>query len=236
MSDAVFLLALSLVLAAPKGSALLVPRKALPATAQPIATESSSRTGSVGSIRAELSEACDQEDDASCRALRPLLRSACQAGDAKGCHALAMLLIWGKGGPQAHEAARTFEERSCALSLYESCRVAGLMLLSSRSQAERSRGRSLVNKACQKGIAEACYVMGVAYETGDGMDSDVTRAVGFYVQGCSSGSAEACYRLALLYRDGRGVPQDASKADVLLAQACQSGVSNACDAKESGSR
>ena len=62
------------------------------------------------------------------------------------------------------------------------------------------------------GDAEAQYALGVAYETGQGVDRDYGEALGWYRQAAEQGHAEAQTKAGSLHGRGLGVPQDHSKA------------------------
>jgi len=114
--------------------------------------------------------------------------------------------------------------------------------------------QSLMNAACS-GDRYAQYQLGVAFDEGDGVETDPALAATYYrlaaavntgksyiyVPGAGKvpgyvtpidngqahpGDARAKYRLALLYKEGRGVRQDAVKAEKYFAAAASQGVTN----------
>jgi hypothetical protein len=62
------------------------------------------------------------------------------------------------------------------------------------------------------GHAEAQYALGVAYETGHGVDQDYGEALGWYLQAAEQGHADAQTNAGALHGRGLGVPQDYAKA------------------------
>ena len=80
--------------------------------------------------------------------------------------------------------------------------------------AKRERGQALrryVTEA-KAGDAEAQFALGVAYETGQGVDQDYGEALGWYRQAAEQGHAEAQTNAGSLHGRGLGVSQDYSKA------------------------
>jgi len=48
------------------------------------------------------------------------------------------------------------------------------------------------DKACQGGVAESCYNLGVAYYKGNGVVQDFAKAVALYDKACQAGVAQGC--------------------------------------------
>jgi TPR repeat protein len=87
--------------------------------------------------------------------------------------------------------------------------------------------------ACREGRAETCATLAHFYETGQGVATNLTKAVELYAQGCRGYYVHACSHLAMLYDIGMGVPQDVGQAALLYEQACALGDAWACDRKAS---
>jgi len=60
------------------------------------------------------------------------------------------------------------------------------------------------------------YQLGIAFETGDGVEPDPARAAIYYDKAAGRGHPGAMVRLARLHIEGRGVPSDPSKGAYLL--------------------
>ena len=80
--------------------------------------------------------------------------------------------------------------------------------------SERKRGQALQRyvTGAKAGDAEAQHALGVAYETGQGVDQDYGEALGWYLQAAEQGHAEAQTSAGSLHGRGLGVPQDHAKA------------------------
>ena len=57
----------------------------------------------------------------------------------------------------------------------------------------------LNEKACADGSAEACFVVGWAYDKGQGVPVDQARATQLFVRGCDGGYALSCGSAGLRY-------------------------------------
>ncbi len=60
------------------------------------------------------------------------------------------------------------------------------------------------------------YQLGIAFDTGDGVEQDPARAAIYYEKAADRGHAGAMVRLARLQIEGRGVPSDPSRGACLL--------------------
>ncbi|MFT7582244.1 MAG: TPR repeat protein [Myxococcota bacterium] len=76
---------------------------------------------------------------------------------------------------------------------------------------------------------ESTYMLGVAYETGQGLTRDDTQASAHYQTACEThGHLKACNNLGVLYDTGRGLPEDPARAAVLFERACQGDDPDGC--------
>ena len=110
--------------------------------------------------------------------------------------------------------------------------VAGSLLLCAASWALPAAAQDLARpqqEACEAGSAEACRVLGLMYETGQGVAQDAERAAELYELACDSGEPNGCTDLALLYDSGTGVNRDRDRATGLYRTACDGGAQLACD-------
>lgn len=65
-----------------------------------------------------------------------------------------------------------------------------------------------LEKAAARGNPEACFQLGVRFETGDGVKPDAARARQLYEKAAKGGSAMALYRIGRFYLNGIGVDRD----------------------------
>lgn len=85
------------------------------------------------------------------------------------------------------------------------------------STAERYRSDA------EQGDAHAQNALGLAYQTGDGVERDDGEAVVWYRRAAEQGHAEAHWRLCEAYAGGQGVEQDREKAKAWCLPAAEAG-------------
>ena len=71
--------------------------------------------------------------------------------------------------------------------------------------------------------ADAQYQLGLAYETGQGVQQDLTKASHWYQQASNNGHLNATYNYAQALEYGRGITQNASRAALLYTKLAVSG-------------
>lgn len=69
-----------------------------------------------------------------------------------------------------------------------------------------------LQKLAATGDPEACLLLGLRYETGEGVTQDYAQAKTAYEQAAAGGAALAIYRLGRFYQNGFGVESDAAMA------------------------
>lgn len=72
-----------------------------------------------------------------------------------------------------------------------------------------------LQKLAASGDPDACLLLGLRFETGDGVTQDYVQAKTEYEQAASGGVALAIYRLGRFYQNGFGVEADAARASEL---------------------
>lgn len=73
------------------------------------------------------------------------------------------------------------------------------------------------------------YTLGVAYETGQGVEVDLARAAARYRKACEGHAhVRACNNLGVLEDAGSGVPVDHAAARIHFARACQGDLGEGC--------
>jgi len=85
----------------------------------------------------------------------------------------------------------------------------------------------LLEKAAEKGHAEAQYELGRLYFHGHGVSQDLTKAAEWTRKAAEQGVAEAQFNLGASYYNGDGVSQDYSKAVEWFRKAAEQGVARA---------
>ena len=86
-----------------------------------------------------------------------------------------------------------------------------------------------LKKALEGGEVNVCYYLGVAYELGQGVETDAAKAAEYYKKGLEEAQFHrigCSNRLGALYYDGKGVPQDYAKAFQLLKWAYDQDTTN----------
>jgi TPR repeat protein len=80
------------------------------------------------------------------------------------------------------------------------------------------------------GDPEAAYVLGLLYSNGDGVDRNLSMALGWFQRAATHGSEDAGFQLGNAYRLGLGTPQDIKKAIMWYTRAADDGIPQAAHA------
>jgi len=83
--------------------------------------------------------------------------------------------------------------------------------------------------ACSFGDLSICSVLGLVYETGAGLDQDLSRAGAIYAAACDAGETSGCTGLGLLKAHGFGMAKDRQAAANLYRRACEAEDDFGCD-------
>ena len=70
----------------------------------------------------------------------------------------------------------------------------------------------LLHPLAEDGDARAQYMVGLAYDLGNGVPQDYTKAANWYRKAALQGAPDARASLGALYARGQGVPQDYAQA------------------------
>lgn len=82
----------------------------------------------------------------------------------------------------------------------------------------------LFTQASEMGSARACFLLGLMYGWGIGVQENNVKRVELFEKACDLGCGEACYRLGFMYEWGMGnIEQNFSKASELYEKACNLG-------------
>ena len=85
----------------------------------------------------------------------------------------------------------------------------------------------LLETAARRGLAEAQYELGVAYDRGLGVTQNHATAAGWYHRAAEQGLTDAQYNLATLYDEGLGTPRDIVQAREWYIRAADAGEARA---------
>jgi len=77
------------------------------------------------------------------------------------------------------------------------------------------------------GMAEAQYVLGWMYATGEGVPENDAEAVKWYRKAADQGNADAQYNLGYMYANGEGVPENDAEAVKWYRKAADQGIAAA---------
>jgi len=86
----------------------------------------------------------------------------------------------------------------------------------------------LLASACDAKSYRACSYLGLMYEDGHGVPTNIVRAIGLFSQACDNGDGKGCNDLAILYDHGTGLPKDLPRAAELWAKACSGNYAISC--------
>jgi uncharacterized protein len=89
--------------------------------------------------------------------------------------------------------------------------------------------RVLYTKACDGGIAEGCYNLGVMHAKGRGGAVDDAQARVLYAKACNGGIAAGCYNSGVVHYLGKGGAKDISQAKIYMRKSCDLGDKEACE-------
>ena len=82
--------------------------------------------------------------------------------------------------------------------------------------------------ACNNGDRNACYQLGLRYESGASVPRDATHAASLWRRSCDLGLMDACNALAVLYVRGTGVDRSGERAAAFFKVACDGGNAAGC--------
>ena len=85
----------------------------------------------------------------------------------------------------------------------------------------------LLETAARRGLAEAQFELGVAYDHGLGVTQNHATAAGWYHRAAEQGLTDAQYNLATLYDEGLGTPHDIERAREWYMRAADAGEARA---------
>lgn len=130
--------------------------------------------------------------------------------------------------PPCSAGETTYCEQSCEMGLMEACAELGRKLtLGEGTNRDLPRARSLLERACSGGVAEACLGLARFYMV-EPQSSGTPKAAQLYRQACDGGVQEACRTYGVLLLTGSGVPRDVATGQEFLHRACAAGDQPSC--------
>lgn len=157
-----------------------------------------------------------------------LAEKACDLGHALACGSAGRLYDNGDGVAKDPAKATALFKKSCAGLAAGGCVELGLRTDGDHGTADYQVSFDAFTVACDRGHANGCTGLGIAYHQGKGVTKDLARARGFYQRGCDKKSGAACNNLGVLWNGGEGGAKDAAKANDLFKRGCEYGNGNAC--------
>ena len=109
-------------------------------------------------------------------------------------------------------------------------------VLSSQLSGWTSEEVDLSKKGCNANDSAACYMLGLVYSKGYGVQKDKAKSEEFFkkhvkleADGCEGGNSYSCTQVAFAYSNGTGVQKDEGKAKKFYKMACDMGDQNGCE-------
>ncbi len=97
-----------------------------------------------------------------------------------------------------------------------------------RTEQDRSVSAQYWQTACDGGNMLGCTNLGILYENGEGVNTDLTEAARLYEQACDGLNMHGCAILGTFYEKGIGIDANPAEALYLYTRACDGGNKLAC--------
>jgi len=88
----------------------------------------------------------------------------------------------------------------------------GLVMIRTILMQNTSVATDWFKKSAEQGYAEAQYMLGRCYSTGNGIEENEEASFQWYKKAAEQGFAKAEYALGVIYEDGKGAPKDEKEA------------------------
>jgi hypothetical protein len=141
------------------------------------------------------------------------LEASCKSGSAWDCNTVGFMLQQGYGGAkdpvrgvQLFDQACKAGVRAACVNLQEYGRAAAAAAVSGTAEEH--------DKGCSAGDMRSCLLLGRIYETGQGVDKDLIKAIRLYKRACDGGVPIGCGAILAVYE------QDPTTGEALFKQAC----------------
>ncbi len=164
-----------------------------------------------------------------------LYQPLAEEGNRSAQAALAIMYEQGHGVEKNLETAQAWYGKAAAKGHRGAKRALLRVGRELRRQAREKEARHKANaksyerfkEAAENGDPSAMYNLAHAYETGQGVPRDISKAIHWYRMSAEGGEKFAQRHLGLRYRDGRDVGQDYALARKWLRKAAEQGVTDA---------
>lgn len=161
-----------------------------------------------------------------------ILEENCAQGSGGAANELGLIFANAKLTPANLSKAAVYFQKGCDLGNAEACaNVAIRFLFSAESNADDHVKQAFDRLEIDNASVEsgnACYLLGLAYETGRARPIDLPRARKLYAQACEHGDIGGCKNLGRMLLGGQGGPRDPSRAVNALERACEGGDAQSC--------
>ena len=87
--------------------------------------------------------------------------------------------------------------------------------LTASTNVNMQKASSLWEQACFTDDTRGCLLLALAYDYGDKLPQDRTKAFELYKPACKDGYVQACAKLGLMYEEGNLVKEDKKKANIV---------------------
>jgi len=186
---------------------------------------------------AQLDEACEGGDAASCKDLGilrarsddmegalALFERACDAGYGPGCREAGGLFVTNALGhlEDAPQRGLAFFRHGCDLGETDACYNGAIMVDEGMGvPKDRPLAARLYDAACAGDDAESCAAASYLFLVGKkGVDRDEAHALELAEKACALDAAWGCHLAGVIYMDGLGLERDYAEATVRFARAC----------------
>ena len=151
-----------------------------------------------------------------------------RAGDVDAQFNLGALYENGLGAPADAEKAAVWYREAAARRLDLARLALARLQRTGALEPDPDEDRiKLLETAARRGLAEAQYELGVAYDRGLGVTQNHATAAGWYQRAAEQGLTDAQYNLATLYDEGLGTPRDVLRAREWYIRAADAGQARA---------
>ena len=164
--------------------------------------------------------ACVEGRGSACQSWVRIMKISCYHGSAQACLILGSALSRGDMVPSdLPESAKDFAH-ACEQGLSNGC--SGILRLVQQTQG------GFLQRACDGGDGESCFLLGSLSYAGQGVPQDPARAFTLLNRSCSLGWDRGCSGLAECYRAGVGTVPDRAQALRLFDKACRGDIASGC--------
>ena len=154
-----------------------------------------------------------------------MAKVGCDHNDVESCNAAGVFAL-ARPNVSADDVARAVKsyEHSCSVDQERASTLALVYDMGLGVPKDAQRGNALLDQACERKNANACYNLGWVNE----QRSEFARAVALYKQACDMNLPQGCVNLGVLHERGQGVPLDPAEAARLFEKGCTGGFAIGC--------